>query len=125
MGAGVKLAEKAFSLNEFSAAGWYYSVAFYDAYLKGDYEMALEYVSAHPNWRLSENLQKFVMVYGRLGNTEKAQQYWNMILDQEQEWSAELLDSLYRLWNFRDEDRITFMEGIYAAGIPRPDVTTN
>ena len=46
---GVALAERANTLNSDAAIGFYQSTHYYDDYLKGDYEHALEFRRLHPD----------------------------------------------------------------------------
>jgi tetratricopeptide (TPR) repeat protein len=46
---GIALAQKANALNADAAIGWYQCAMYYDYYLKGDYERALEFRRLHPD----------------------------------------------------------------------------
>jgi Tfp pilus assembly protein PilF len=46
---GVALVKKANALNAYAAVGWYHGTMYFDYYLKGDYERALELRRQHPD----------------------------------------------------------------------------
>lgn len=118
---GVALAKKANVLDEYAASGWYHTTLYYDYYLKGEYDAAIEIIAGHPNQNLAETVVKYVMAYGAMGDAERAMEYWRTCLEIEPDFSPQKLIDLFRTWNFREQDIDSLMEGIYAAGIPRPD----
>jgi hypothetical protein len=89
--------------------------------MREEYEEALDIVRQHPLKDFTENDIKFVAVYGKLGRPLEAREHWNAILEREGAWSAQRSIDVWQLWNFREQDIESLMEGHYAAGIPRPD----
>ncbi len=118
---GNLMLEKAWGLNPVLSAGWYHSTKFYYHYMREEYEEALDIVRQHPLKDFTENDIKFVAVYGKLGRPLEAREHWNAILEREGAWSAQRSIDVWQLWNFREQDIESLMEGHYAAGIPRPD----
>ena len=68
---GVALAKKANALNADAAIGWYQETLYYDYYLNGDYERALEFRRLHPDQQAIHAYVEYIPVYGQLGRTLK------------------------------------------------------
>lgn len=115
--AGVALARKANALDEYSASGWYHTTLYYDHYLKGEYQAAVDIIVGHPNQNQTETIVKYVMAYGAMGDSERALEYWQRCLEMEPDFSAPNWENILKIWNFREQDIASLMEGIYAAGI--------
>ena len=118
---GVALAEKGYALNTYAAGGWYHTTKFFELYLAGEYRESIEVIRQAPVQDWAETLVKYVMAYGMLGDRERAMEYWNRILELEPDFTAATMIEIYGLWNFRPQNTERIMEGVYAAGIPRPD----
>ena len=114
---GVTLAEKANALNADAAIGWYHHTMYYDYYLKGDYERALEFRRLHPDQKAIHAYIEYIPVYGQLGRTQEALENWRKLLADVPGASAETFENWYRMWNFRDEDIAKLMDGVYKSGV--------
>ena len=114
---GVTLAEKANALNADAAIGWYHHTLYYDYYLKGDYERALEFRRLHPDQKAIHAYIEYIPVYGQLGRTQEALENWRKLLADVPGASAETFENWYRMWNFRDEDIAKLMDGVYKSGV--------
>src|SRR6478752_7434401 len=77
---GVALAKKANALNADAAIGWYQETLFYDYYLNGDYERALEFRRLHPDQQAIHAYIEYIPVYGQLGRTQEALENWGKLL---------------------------------------------
>jgi tetratricopeptide (TPR) repeat protein len=62
---GVALAKKANALNADAAIGWYQEALYYDYYLNGDYERALEFRRLHPDQQAIHAYIEYIPVYGQ------------------------------------------------------------
>jgi tetratricopeptide (TPR) repeat protein len=113
---GVALVSKGYNLNALSVAGWYHAALFYDFYRKRQYREALEIIKQHPNQGIVENQQKYVAVYGELGEIEKAREHWSNCVKLDPRWSADRLREIGRLWNFPRDYWDRYMESIAKAG---------
>ena len=114
---GVTLAEKANALNADAAIGWYHHTMYYDYYLKGDYERALEFRRLHPDQKAIHAYIEYIPVYGQLGRTQEAHENWRKLLADVPGASAETFENWYRMWNIRDEDIAKLMDGVYKSGV--------
>jgi tetratricopeptide (TPR) repeat protein len=114
---GVALAEKANALNADAAAGWYHAAMYYDYYLQGDYERALEFRRLHLDQQAMHAYIEYIPVYGQLGRKQEAQENWRKLLADVPGASAETFENWYRLWNMRDEDIAKLMDGVYKSGV--------
>jgi tetratricopeptide (TPR) repeat protein len=101
---GVALAKKANELNAEGAVGWYHAAMYYDYYLQGDYERALEFRRLHADQQAMHAYIEYIPVYGQLGRKQDAQENWRKLLADVPGASAETFENWYRLWNMRDED---------------------
>jgi len=114
---GVALAEKANALNAHAAAGWYHAAMYYDYYLQGDYERALEFRRLHLDQQAMHAYIEYIPVYGQLGRKQEAQENWRKLLADVPGASAETFEAWYHLWNMRDEDIAKLMDGVYKSGV--------
>jgi tetratricopeptide (TPR) repeat protein len=118
---GVALAEKANALNADAAIGWYQATLYYDYYLNGDYERALEFRRLHPDQQAIHAYIEYIPVYGQLGRKQEAQENWRKLLADVPGWTAESIEAWYHLWNMRDEDIAKLMDGVYKSGVLGPE----
>jgi TolB-like protein/class 3 adenylate cyclase/tetratricopeptide (TPR) repeat protein len=114
---GVALAKKANELNADAAIGWYHAAMYYDYYLQGDYERALEFRRLHPDQHWIHVYIEYIPVYGQLGRKEEALENWRKLLADVPGASAETFENWYHLWNMRDEDIAKLMDGVYKSGV--------
>ena len=114
---GVALVERANALNADAAIGWYHHALFYDNYLKGDYERALEFRRLHPDQQAIHAYVDYIPVYGQLGRNKEALENWRKLLAEDPSWTVESFKSWYHLWNIHDEDIAKLMDGIYKSGV--------
>jgi adenylate cyclase len=114
---GVALAKKANELNADAAAGWYHAAMYYDYYLQGDYERALEFRRLHLDQQAMHAYIEYIPVYGQLGRKQEAQENWRKLLADVPGASAETFEAWYHLWNMRDEDIAKLMDGVYKSGV--------
>ena len=114
---GVALVERANALNADAAIGWYHHALFYDNYLKGDYERALEFRRLHPDQQAIHAYVEYIPVYGQLGRNKEALENWRKLLAEDPSWTVESFKSWYHLWNIHDEDIAKLMDGIYKSGV--------
>ena len=77
---GVALAKKANALNADAAVGWYHAAMYYNYYLKGDYERALEFRRLHPDQQAIHAYIEYIPVYGQLGRKQEALENWRKLL---------------------------------------------
>jgi tetratricopeptide (TPR) repeat protein len=114
---GVALAKKANELTA-GAIGWYHAAMYYDYYLQGDYERALEFRRLHPDQQAMHAYIEYIPVYGQLGRTQEALENWRKLLAEVPGWKAESFEDWYHLWNMRDDDIAKMMDGVYKSGVP-------
>ena len=114
---GVALAKKAYALNADAAIGWYQETVYYDYYLNGDYERALEFRRLHPDQQAIYAYIEYIPVYGQLGRKQEAQENWRKLLADVPGWTAESFEAWYHLWNMRDEDIAKLMDGVTKSGV--------
>ena len=114
---GVALAKKANALNADAAIGWYQATLYYDYYLNGDYERALEFRRLHPDQQAIHAYIEYIPVYGQLGRTQEALENWRKLLADVPGWTAESFEAWYHLWNLRDEDIAKLMDGVTKSGV--------
>jgi len=114
---GVALAQKANALNADAAIGWYQATMYYDYYLKGDYERALEFRRLHPDQHAIYTYSEYIPVYGQLGLKEESLENWRKLLAEDRNWTAHSFENWYHLFNMRDEDIAKLMDGIYKSGV--------
>jgi tetratricopeptide (TPR) repeat protein len=121
---GVALAKKAYALNADAAIGWYQETVYYDYYLNGDYERALEFRRLHPDQQAIHAYIEYISVYGQLGRTQEALENWRKLVAENPGWTAESFKDWYRLWNMREEDIAKLMDGVTKSGVldaePKP-----
>jgi TolB-like protein len=122
---GVALAKKANELNAAAAAGWYHAAMYYDYYLQGDYQRALEFRRLHLDQQAMHAYIEYIPVYGQLGRKQEAQENWRKLLADVPGASAETFEAWYRLWNMRDEDIVKLMDGVYKSGVLGPEAKLN
>jgi TolB-like protein len=118
---GVALAKKANELNADAAIGWYHAAMYYDYYLQGDYEHALEFRRLHVDQQAMHAYIEYIPVYGQLGRKQEAQENWRKLLADVPGASAETFEAWYHLWNMRDEDIAKLMDGVYKSGVLGPE----
>jgi len=118
---GVSLAEKANALNPDAAIGWYHHALFYNHYMKGEYERALEFRRLHPDQQAVHAYVEFIPVLGQLGRKQEALEYWRKLKEAAPDWTVKSFESWYRLWNASDEDIAKFMDGIRKSGVLAAD----
>ena len=88
------LAKKANALNADAAAGWYHSTMYYDYYLHGDYEHALELRRrTWTNKRISTPILNTFPIYGQLGRKQEALETWHKLLAEDPDWTAESFET--------------------------------
>ena len=114
---GVALVKKANELNAGGAIGWYHAAIYYDYYLQGDYERALEFRRLHPDQQAIHAYIEYIPVYGQLGRKQEAQENWRKLLADIPGASAETFEAWYHLWNMRNEDIAKLMDGVYKSGV--------
>jgi TolB-like protein len=114
---GVALAKKANALNADAAIGWYQDTLYYDYYLNGDYERALEFRRLHPDQQAIHAYIEYIPVYGQLGRTQEALENWRKLLAEVPGWTAESFLAWYHLWNMGDEDIAKLMDGVTKSGV--------
>ena len=114
---GVALAKKANALNADAAIGWYQETLYYDYYLNGDYERALEFRRLHPDQQAIHAYIEYIPVYGQLGRKQEALENWRKLLAEDPGWTAESFLAWYHLWNMRDEDIAKLMDGVTKSGV--------
>ena len=122
---GVALAKKANELNADAAAGWYHAAMYYDYYLHGDYERALEFRRLHLDQQAMHAYIEYIPVHGQLGRKQEAQENWRKLLADVPGASAETFENWYHLWNMRDEDIVKLMDGVYKSGVLGPEAKLN
>ena len=110
---GESLVKKAYDYNPTAAAGWYHSAMFYAHYFRGEYQASIDIIRQHPLQFLCENSLKYVAAYGQLGNTGKAQEYWQKCVDSEGGWSIEQTRDFWTIWNFPEQNLGKLMIGIH------------
>jgi TolB-like protein/tetratricopeptide (TPR) repeat protein len=118
---GVALAKKANELNADAAVGWYHAAMYYDYYLQGDYERALEFRRLHVDQQAMHAYIEYIPVYGQLGRKQEAQENWRKLLADVPGASAETFEAWYHLWNMRDVDIAKLMDGVYKSGVLGPE----
>ena len=91
---GVALAKKANELNADAAIGWYHAAMYYDYYLQGDYEHALEFRRLHPDQQAIHAYIEYIPVYGQLGRKQEALENWRKLLGEDPSWTAESFDQM-------------------------------
>ena len=114
---GVALVTKANALNADAALGWYQVTMYYDYYLKGDYERALEFRRLHPDQKAIYTYIEYIPVYGQLGRKQEALENWHRLLAEDPSWTAESFKSHYHRLSMRDEDIAKLMDGVYKSGV--------
>ena len=114
---GVALAVKANALNANAAIGWYQATLYYDYYLKGDYERALEFRRLHADQHAIHAYIEYIPLYGQLGRKQEALENWRKLLEIDRGWTAKNFEDWYRLWNMRDEDIAKLIDGVYKSGV--------
>ena len=114
---GVALVQKANALNADAAIGWYQVAMYYDYYLKGDYERALEFRRLHPDQHAIHAYVDYIPVYGQLGRKEEALENWRKLLAEDRGWTAESFENWYHLFNMRHQDIAKMMDGVYKSGV--------
>ena len=90
---------------------------YYDYYLKGDYERALEFRRLHPDQQAIHAYIEYIPIYGQLGRKQEALENWRKLLADVPGASAETFEAWYHLWNMRDEDIAKLMDGVYKSGV--------
>jgi tetratricopeptide (TPR) repeat protein len=114
---GVDLAEKANRLNADAATGWYHSTVYTAAYLKGDYERALEVAKQNQDPEMFYSYLEIIPIYGQLGRKQDALDAWRGLLKEYPGASAETFADWWRLWNIREDEVAKLMEGVYKSGV--------
>ena len=114
---GIAVAQKANALNADAAIGWYQCAMYYDYYLKGDYERALEFRRLHPDQHAIYTYIEYIPVLGQLGRKEEALENWRKLRAEDPGWTAESFKNWYHLFNMRDEDIAKLMDGVYKSGV--------
>lgn len=114
---GVAMAVRANALNPGAVAGWYHATVFYDAYLKGDYQRALEITRQDTNREAPYVLVAFIPTYGQLGLKEQALACWRKLRAHDPNWSAATFDAWWRSRNLREEDIAKLMDGVRKSGV--------
>lgn len=114
---GVAMAIRANALNPDAVAGWYHATVFYHAYLKGDYQRALEITKQDTNREAPYVLVAYIPTYGQLGLKEQALACWRKLLAHDPNWSAATFDAWWRSRNLRDEDIAKLMDGVRKSGV--------
>jgi tetratricopeptide (TPR) repeat protein len=114
---GVALVNKANALNADAAIGWYQVTLYYDYYVKGDYERALEFRRLHPDQQAIHTYIEYIPVYGQLGRKREALENWRKLLKEDPGWTEESFKNWYHLWNMRDEDIAKMMDGVHKSGV--------
>ena len=117
---GVALVTKANALNADSALGWYQVTMYYDCYLKGDYDRALEFRRLHPDQKAIYTYIEYIPVYGQLGRKQDALENWQKLLGEDPSCTAASFESWYHRLNMRDEDIAKMMDGVYKSGVLGP-----
>ena len=77
---GVALVKKANALNADAAIGWYHETMYYDYYLNGDYERALEIRRQDPDQEAIHAYIEYIPIYGQLGRKQEALENWRKLL---------------------------------------------
>ena len=114
---GVALAEKANALNADAATGWYHSTVYTAAYLKGDYDRALEVARQDQDPEMFYSYLEIIPIYGQLGMKQEALEAWRMLLKQYPGATAATFADWWRLWNIRDDEVARLMDGVYKSGV--------
>ena len=114
---GVALAEKANALNSDAATGWYHSTVYTAAYLKGDYDRALEVARQDQDPEMFYSYLEIIPIYGQLGRKQEALDAWHRLQADVPGASAETFSDWWRLWNFSDEEVAKLMDGVYKSGV--------
>ncbi len=60
--------------------GWYHQTMYYDYYLHGDYERALEFRRQHPDQQAIHAYIEYIPIYGQLGRKQEALENWRKLL---------------------------------------------
>jgi hypothetical protein len=100
-----------------AALGWYQVTMYYDCYLRGDYEGALEFRRLHPDQKAIDTYIEYIPVYGHLGSKQEALENWRKLLAEDPSWTAESFKSWYHRLSMPDEDIAKLMDGIYKSGV--------
>jgi tetratricopeptide (TPR) repeat protein len=90
---------------------------YYDYYLKGDYERALEFRRLHPDQHAIYTYIEYIPVLAQLGRKEEALKNWRKLRAEDPGWTAESFQNWYHLFNMRDEDIAKMMDGVYKSGV--------
>ena len=106
------LAKKANALNADAATGWYQETMYYDYYLNGDYQRALELIRQDPGQTSDLLLHRIHPYVGQLGRKQEALENWRKLLAEDPGWTAESFETWYTCWNMRDEDIAKLMDGV-------------
>jgi TolB-like protein/tetratricopeptide (TPR) repeat protein len=114
---GVALAEKANALNADAATGWYHSTVYTAAYLKGDYEHALEVAKQNQDPEMFYSYLEIIPIYGQLGRKQEALDAWHGLLKEYPGASAETFADWWRLWNIHEDEIAKLTEGVYKSGV--------
>ncbi|MGE5261339.1 MAG: tetratricopeptide repeat protein [Actinomycetota bacterium] len=120
---GVALAEKANALNADAATGWYHSTVYTAAYLKGDYQRALEVAQQNQDQEMFYSYLEIIPIYGQLGMNKEALDAWRLLQKQLPGATAATFEDWWRLWNIRDEEVAKLMEGVYKSGVLQAKAT--
>jgi tetratricopeptide (TPR) repeat protein len=113
---GVRLVNKAYMINPFSAGGWYNAAMFFDLYRRGMYADALDMVKQHRAQGELETQQMYVAVYAELGDLDKAREHWEKCRQLYPSWSADKAAQFYAIWNFDPAVRGRYLQSIAKAG---------
>ena len=114
---GVTLAEKANALNADAATGWYHSTVYTAAYLKGDYDRALEVARQNQDPEMFYSYLEIIPIYGQLGMKQEALEAWRMLLKQYPGATAATFADWWRLWNIHEDEIARLMDGVYKSGV--------
>lgn len=114
---GVELVRKAHALNAHSSAGWYHVTLYFDYYMKGEYERALEMIRRDPGGQSAYLNVVYIPICGQLGRKQEALENWHKLLEADRDWSAESFENWYRLRNMRDEDIAKLLDGVRKSGV--------
>jgi hypothetical protein len=96
-----------------------HSTLFYDHYLSGRYQDAIEIMRQHIHPALCENQMKFIVAYGQLGQPEQARPYYERCQKDIPDFSSDWMrNNVFQVWNFREQDIRKLMDGFAKAGYP-------
>ena len=110
------LAEKANALNSDAATGWYHSTVYTAAYLKGDYDRALEVARQDQDPEMFYSYLEIIPIYGQLGRKQEALDAWHRLQADVPGAGRDLL-RLVATVELSEDEIAKLMDGVYKSGV--------